>query len=760
MRQLLHDHQKLVVVNGLGGIGKTILAQTYLTRYAADYAYLLWMTQSDGDNFVLDIITAEGLKENLNIVAEGKDQDMLFREILRALHGIEDGPNLWVIDNANTTLHRYFDYLPKPPHWHILASSRERIERFTTKDLDFLSADDALLLFKLHCTRITDEAAIHSVLKTVDYHTLTIEILAKTAQRHDTLLATLQQAIEKDLKAGVYIPHNGDKVERITSYLLSIFEINALSDEEKRLLQHFTALPSEHVPYELLKTLIPADEDGIAPTLQDLADKGWLMYQVEPEAYKMHRIIQEVIKRKLPPTVEGLSGLIKSIGDLLYIDQSKDNPVHKISFIPYGETVLALFPDATDEVISYLQNELGRVLTALGDYAKAKELFEKAVRSAEMKVGKEHPTTAVFYSNLALVFQDIGDYKAAKDLLEKVVRSDEINFGPEHPNTAVSYSNLATVFQALGDYAGAKYLLEKAVRSDEANFGEIHPTTAVSSSNLALVLQALWDYSGAKVLLEKAMYSDEANFGEAHPRTASSYSNLASVLQDLGDYAGAKHLLEKAICSDEANFGKTHPETMKKYSNLATALQALGDYKRAKHLLEKTVHSAEANFGEHHPVTAVSYSNLALLLQDIEDYAGAKQLLEKALCSDEANLGEEHPTTARSQSNLALVLHDLGDSVAAKDLLEKAMHTVEANFGPNHPATVISYSNLAGVLKVLKEYERAVQLAFIAYSIHARHLGETHPNTKKIAGVLNGIANEMLQNGWTEEQIREVMQRG
>ena len=59
------------------------------------------------------------------------------------------------------------------------------------------------------------------------------------------------------------------------------------------------------------------------------------------------------------------------------------------------------------------------------------------------------------------------------------MRSDEQNFGPEHPTTAVRYSNLALVLQDLGDYAGAKELLEKAMRSDEQNFGPEHPTTAV-----------------------------------------------------------------------------------------------------------------------------------------------------------------------------------------------------------------------------------------------------------------------------------------
>ena len=674
VRDILQEKQKVVVVNGLGGIGKTTVAQAYLTQYGSDYAHLIWLTQSEGDNFMLDLITAPGLTLNLGIETSGKDAQTLFTEIIAQLKSISaDKPNLWVIDNANATLQQYFDYLPKPPQWHVLATSREKMEHFFVKDLDFLTEDHAVLLFKQHCLRIADEAHIKSLLKTIDYHTLTIEILAKTAQRYDTPLSTLQQAIERDLKAEVYIPHKGDKIEKVTSYLLSIFNLAPLSAEEQRLLQYFVALPAEFIPYDLLKTLIPAAEEGIAAPLQDLCDKGWLIHTNEPEAYKIHRIIQQVVQQKLRPTVADLHVLLNNVAGLLHIDQAKDNPVDKFPFIPYGEAALAVFPDASDTEISRLQNELSLVLRSLGNYAEAKALLEKATRSAEANFGENHPTTANSYSNLATVLQDLGDLSGAKKLIEKVVISNEANLGKSHSRTAISYSILGLVLQGLGDYAGARVLLEKATRSDEANFGENHPTTAIRYSNLATVLQDLGDYAGAKALLEKAVHSDEANFGENHPTTAVGYSNLALVLKDLGDYAGAKALLEKATRSDEANFGENHPFTARSYSNLATALKAL------------------------------------------EDYAGAKVLLEKAMRSDEANFGENHPNTANR------------------------------------------YLNLAALYVALEDYKNAFLYIQKTCAVYVQYLGTEHPKTKNALGWLNGIESKMLENGWTEEQIKALI---
>ena len=586
--------------------------------------------------------------ENLGIKEEGKDPQTLFIEILTRLQHIDKKPCLLIIDNADMSLGQWYDYLPHQPQWHILVTSREQIERFDKKNLDFLSEDEAVELFLSHYTRgEIDAQEVREIVSELDLHTLAIEILAKTAQLQRISPNELSNAIEKDLQSNVYVQHKGDKIEAITSYLCSIFALSHLDKDELLVLKQFSCLPPEFQRYDLLQELVdpPSDSnDATLPAIFDaLQKKGWLLYHSKSDSYKMHRIIVEVIRKQAPINLSDIKGLIEKVTVKLSIDQTKDNPVDKFPWIPYGQTLLSLIPSGDIEVLPKLQNNLALVLQDLGDYEGAKVLLEKAMISAEKNFGENHPTTAVSYSNLALVLQDLGDYEGAKVLLEKAMISDEKNFGENHPTTAVSYSNLALVLKDLGDYEGAKVLLEKAMISDEKNFGENHPTTAVRYSNLALVLQDLGDYEGAKVLLEKAMISDEKNFGENHPTTAVRYSNLALVLKDLGDYEGAKVLLEKAMISAEKNFGENHPTTAVRYSNLALVLQDLGDYEGAKVLLEKAMISDEKNFGENHPTTAVRYSNLALVLKGLGDYEGALKLSEKSVSIFISSLPNGHP---------------------------------------------------------------------------------------------------------------------
>ena len=627
----LFNNRQVVLVNGLGGIGKTTLAQVYTAHYWDEYRHVAWISQtSDGitkNDITNDFISTKGLLESLLISGEGKDPNALLVAILTELKRIEDGPNLLLIDNADSSLSALYDSLPSQPRWHILATSREQIKKFDVKELGFLSEPDAIALFLSHYTlgKMTNDE-IKALVIAVDLHTLTIEILAKTAQLQRTEMKELKNAIEADLKANVYVDHKGGTIGKITSYLCSIFTVSRLSENDIWLLRQCICLPAEFHRYELLKDLInPAAtqrEEIFSEILERLSNTGWLLKNRETDSYKMHRIIADVIKKQRPITLADVAPVIARITKIVSIDQTKDNPVDKFPWIPFGASALTVFPNSSEPDISVLQNNLALVLNVLGDYAGAKNLLEKAVRSDEKNLGAEHPTTAVSYSNLALVLQDLGDYTGAKNLLEKAMRSDEKNLGAEHPTTAVSYSNLASVLQDLGDYTGAKTLLEKAVRSIEKNFGAEHLSTARSYSNLAVVLQDLGDYAGAKNLLEKAVRSDEKNFGAEHPITAVRYSNLATVLRNLGDYAGAKTLLEKAMRSAEKNLGAEHPTTALRYSNLAFVLKDLGDYEGALVLSGKALRVFQGALPTGHPYIKQGSDNYQFIQQQISARRG------------------------------------------------------------------------------------------------------------------------------------------
>lgn len=655
LHDLLNNEQRVVVVNGLGGIGKTTLAQAYVSRYYNEYNHIAWITQSS-ENIANDFTNAAGLLESLGLSKTSSvDSDKLLKELILKLKSIVDKPNLLIIDNADRSLERIRDILPGPPIWHILVTSREEISGLYHKQLDFLNEEQAIMLFKKHYTlKKLNNSDISDIVKSVDYHTLTIEILAKTAQVQRYTLEQLRQTITNDLKVHIRVKHNKleEAIEEIGTYLGKIFDLSKLNENEIWIMKQLACLPNEFHTYDLLRELI-IDENGpfavfFAETINNLSDKGWLLRNNETDSYKMHHIIAEVVERKHHISVVDVSYLLIMLTSKLQIDAAKDNPVDKFTWIPYGKVILDRIGKSESPQVSDLQNSLAVVLEEFGDYLGAKYFLERAIEFEENTFGEDHPRTTLRYSNLAAVLQEIGDYRGAKLLLEKAAKADEKNFGEGSPRTALRYSNLATVLHDLGDYQAAKVLLEKAIRSDEKNFGEDHPSTSLTYSNLASVLQDLGDYENAKLLLEKAIKSDEKNFGDDYPNTARNYSNLAMLLRDLGDIDGAKSLLEKAVKSYEKNLGEDHPSTAISYSNLASVLRELGEYSKAQSLLQKAIVSGEKIFGEAHPSIAIRYMNLAMLYYQMKDLQMALQFAEKALNIFKQVLPENHPHIKRA----------------------------------------------------------------------------------------------------------------
>ena len=457
VRAMLEQEQALVVVNAIGGMGKTTLLEVYVDSYFNDYHNILWVKQGDGQSLPDAFISTEGLFVTLGIDQQNTDPKEWFTMVVARLHRIPDRPCLLLIDNAQEDLANYRHQIPCPPNWHVLISSRESIYGYTEYALDQLSPDEALQLFNRHYTRnaISTEDR-QKLLARIEYHTLAIEILAKTAQVMRFDAQQLFEALATD--AATYItvahqPNSNQRIQRVMGYLESIYDLSRIEGDALSLLCQFTYLPAANIPYSTLQLLLDTPNNPLQhrllPSLQALREKGWISEDSATDSYRMHTIVAQIIRKKQAPPMELAMPLLENVTACLHLDQSKDNPADKFVWVPYGERLVEVLGSFEVEEMGVLQNNLALVLKDLGEYAQAQILLLKAISIGEKHFGTEHPTLATYYSNLALVLQNLGNYEQAKSLLLKAISIEEKHFGTEHPTLAAYYSNLATVLQHL-----------------------------------------------------------------------------------------------------------------------------------------------------------------------------------------------------------------------------------------------------------------------------------------------------------------------
>jgi tetratricopeptide (TPR) repeat protein len=662
LRKSLLENKKIALINGMGGIGKTTLASVYANEYYFEYSHIVWLTIEN--TLEQAIISNFSLINNLKI--ENVKSDIIVESCLNELRKLEnEKPNLLILDNASKNLSLYYDKLPGPPHWHTLVTSRDRISPFYIIDLDFLNEEEAIELFKKYYKKYSDEE-VKEIVNKVELHTLTIEILSKSAEKNHWNYENVMNALSINAKTGIEVKHSGNKdIERIKSYIAGIFDLSNIGEKEIWLLKQFVALPNEWIKTDFLAELMQMEsldwKDEFFSNLENLFEKGYLQKNEKLDSFKMHPVLSEVFLSKLIPSTDDLKNLIDSIILLLSVDDTRDNPIDKFKYILFGDSILKIFFESTLPEISTLQNNLSLAYKELGKYEKARDLLEKSLKLELDNFGENHPNVARCQSNLAVVLRNLGEYNKARDLLEKSLKSDLENFKEDHLNVVASQSNLALVYRDMGEYKKAQELLEKALNSVMKNFGENHPKVATLQSNLSLVYQALGDYINACDLLEKAFKSDLENFGEKHPKVVTRKSNLALVYKDLGDFERAKKLLENVLKSDIENFGEKHPNVATSQSNLALVYKEIGEYEKAKELLENALKSDIENFGEKHPSVANSKCNLASVYYDLVNYKEAFNLFLSSYQIYFNVFGDKHPDTKNAKEWLDLVKKKLGN---------------------------------------------------------------------------------------------------
>ena len=710
----LNNKRPSVLVNGVGGMGKTSVATKFMVERSTEYKHLAWLTVS---GTVLEaFINNEELKNSLYIKEEvntfifNKNIDGAFKHLFKKLNDLEK--TLIILDNANdfADLLQY-QHLFETAKCHILITSRTQPQSWQMVKIERLDDAEALALFRKYAPHIiADDTPILALLKHLDFHTLLIELIAKSAHASAISFEKLEAIIQKNFihdellqKRKVETGEHGKSLEdntkraKIEDYIWLIFQnIADISEPSKAILKAMALLPiatayDDNLLEELF-TFFNIKEE-IFELLDHIVERGWLDVVREDGQvkYKMHPLIADVVIKKLEVNVDFAEDYINRIANLInYENTNTEHNLFEIKqYQPLAERLSDLFFEENKASVSDLLDRLGNLDENFGFYQKAAFYGERTLEIAESIFEPNNDTIAVRQSNLAAVYKNLGNYEAAATLLETALESVKKKFGIEHPTIPAYQSNLATVYTELGNYEAAATLLETALESVKKKFGTKHPTVAVCQSNLANVYSDLGKYKAAAALLEIALQSDLNNFGADHPTVAVRQSNLANVYSDLGKYEAAAALLEIALQSDLKNFGADHPTVAVRQSNLALVYKALGKYEAAAVLLEIALQSDLKNFGADHPNVAVCQSNLAMVYKELGKYEAAAALLKIALKSDLKNFSADHPTVAVRQNNLAIVYYETGQKAEAKTLWQAAYQNYLKNLGETHPNTIL-----------------------------------------------------------------------
>ncbi len=184
--------------------------------------------------------------------------------------------------------------------------------------------------------------SLEKIIELAGYHTLTVELLARTAReaahKLKAFLLTLQQNgfnLNDAIPEQIDTLWNNEKSRRtFFEHILKVFDLSRLSEEEIDVLANLSLLPALYIDINMLFGWLGLPDKNL---LNGLVRKGWLK-QVGAQVF-LHQVTAESIYYRTKPDCSKSRSLITSLADALH-NEPGENPLKKIDFQPYAQALL------------------------------------------------------------------------------------------------------------------------------------------------------------------------------------------------------------------------------------------------------------------------------------------------------------------------------------------------------------------------------------------------------------------------------------
>ena len=687
----LESSDSLLLLNGIGGIGKSSLANYYLYTREDKFNYYGFIEGLG--SFISEF------RNSLNLKA--KKEDELFNEIVYKLRQ-RKGKKLLIIDNVeniaeNKQLLTRILSLRKYGY-KILFTSRQKIKGLKKFHIGTLLPIDARRLF-LDCFETEEVEKVDIIIEYLGSHTLFIKLTAETIVNEGYLLEDIIEKFKKgELSKIEFIDNESGAEVTFNNNLQELFSMQNLNDKYVLLLKRLAILPSIDIELSFLEEML--GKERLKGKLNFLVGRGWITY--EGTSYKLHSIIKEFILSNYSPTFEEIEDIVDSFTPFVNNDNIK-----KISYsdnhILYFKSLVRISKKFSydNKKIIYPFLGLGSSYMHLSLYKESLTIFEETLVFSEKILDDCDPLNAEVYSSLALIYMKIGKYELSIYFGKKSLKNAIYTFGLSHIFTVGFLNNLAFVYKTTGIYKKALPLYFKALMISKKNT-EDTDITATLHTNLSQLYKEKGEYKKALYHAKESVRLCEEIYSLNHTSTAVAYNNTAEIYRVLFKYDKAMHLYQKALEINESIFGVLHEETATNYNNIAMIHEANKDYEDALLLYKKALDIREQLLGVNHRTTGTSYHNLGMLYRFFKRYDEALRLVKIDLNISEKSLGKYHIDTLTSYNSLGIIYLDLKLYQESYNFFKKVIEISNKMSLFNHPLVNVSKRTFRYVEEQLK----------------------------------------------------------
>ncbi|RYN53640.1 hypothetical protein AA0117_g13334 [Alternaria alternata] len=317
---------------------------------------------------------------------------------------------------------------------------------------------------------------------------------------------------------------------------------------------------------------------------------------------------------------------------------------------------------------------------------------------------------------LGLLYKDQGKLGEAEQMYERALRGKEEALGVGHSSTLETVNNLGILYADQGRLGEAEQMYQRALRGFEEALGVGHSSTLNTVNNLGNLYRNQGRLSEAEQMYERALRGTEETLGVSHSSTLDTVNNLGLLYANQGKLGEAEEMYERALRGFEEALGVGHSSTLNTVNNLGNLYRNQGRLGEAEKMYERALRGYEALGLNNNAPTLNTVNNLGLLYADQGRLGEAEKMYERALRGKEEALGVGHSSTLTTVNNLGNLYKDQGKLGEAEKMYERALRGKEEALGVGHSSTLDTVNNLGALYKgqgrlgeAEQMYERALR---------------------------------------------------
>lgn len=762
--------QRIFVITGMGGCGKTQLVSYFLRENRSSYTRIIYIDAGSTNSIKAD------LQAWIRSVGDGYEKSV-WEDALDLMSRSQDcGHWILILDSADDPALDVVQFIPPDYKGVVIITSRNR------------NLGNLATLFHLELGQLDREEALSALLLAARRRLPLPSQELEDAYQLLELLGCLPLAV---VQAGSYCRQLSSSVEQpftFTQYL-SLFHENrprlmekvepssldryrrgvyatielsykAIPETAKGLLHLLSAFNCSSISLVILKTAALqrfADPQYWMPRPEDHANiiselTKLLLYNGQWDELNIQEMIQVLSSFSLLSATSSSETLLLRLHPLiqawaldtsLYSEAQKrmcrrmaaqiitscsiqENSRINQSLLPH---IVHMLDVSKESLHPNDQMPLAMILRDQGSYERAGYLHHGALHTLEQALGKEHPDTISVMAYLAATYRSQGQWSAAEVLSKKALELRRRILGEDHPDTILSEAQVAWIYSEQGRWIEGQNLESVILEKRTRVLGPDHLDTLWAAANLAISYRALGKWREALALEEEVLKKRTSILGEHHPDTIKAAGNLANAMRALGQWDAAEKLQLMVLDVRKRLLGQEHPDTVTAVANLASTYRRQGRWKQAEPLISEVLERRTRTFGTDHPLTILASSNVADMNRLLGRWSEAERMELGILEKSKRIFGEEHPETATAAADLAATYSKQRRWKEAKELGEKVLEKRKKAFGNEDPDTIWATADLADTYREMGRLEEAEEMELRVLSYRQRTVGREHVDT-------------------------------